>query len=317
MELSLVLKNSLIEIIANSFNSKEINEIGKMLFKEYDNHALCGTEKNTTLSSRKCANILVDHSLEKNKIKDVIEFLIKINGENFLGKHRNFENIEIFLSELVEMGVFYDSRKGRLVGLKKEPSTLANWGSLKDGKFYDITVMSLDIVNNSIMVKEYGNRKMEKVYYQFRKFINEKIAFYNGRIWNFAGDGGLVAFTFKNHIERGVMCALDIQMSLPLILLDQDYKLNQGLELRIALDTGSMKFSSNTGNIISDTINYAAHLEKKGTQPGFISVSDTVMEKLPPRLACLFKNCEEFEERDAYTAVNRLDQNELMSVAIP
>ncbi len=42
-----------------------------------------------------------------------------------------------------------------------------------------------------------------------------------------------------------------------------------------------MKFCIETGTIVPDVINYAAHLEKASTRPGTISISRAVDEALP------------------------------------
>jgi class 3 adenylate cyclase len=56
-----------------------------------------------------------------------------------------------------------------------------------------------------------------------------------------------------------------------------------------------------TGRIVSDVINYAAHLEKKGTPPGALSVSDAVYARLPSRMQAPFTSKRQFEGRTAYS----------------
>jgi len=62
--------------------------------------------------------------------------------------------------------IWFFSPPGLLGGIK-----MVNWGILKDGKIYNITVMSLDIVGNSRLVKKYGTKIMEKVYFRLRSFV--------------------------------------------------------------------------------------------------------------------------------------------------
>ena len=68
------------------------------------------------------------------------------------------------------------------------------------------------------------------------------------------------------------------------------------------MDTGKIKFSNETGTIVSETINYAAHLEKSFTLPGSISISDKLRDSLPEELRHLFINSGEFEQRTAYVS---------------
>jgi hypothetical protein len=69
------------------------------------------------------------------------------------------------------------------------------------------------------------------------------------------------------------------------------------------MDAGSVKFACDTGRIVSDVVNYAAHLEKKGTSPCGMSISDAVYAGLPPRLRKLFPTKQPFEGRTAWSLV--------------
>lgn len=144
---------------------------------------------------------------------------------------------------------------------------------------------------------------MEKVYFQLKNFLINKLYEYDGRLWSFAGDGGLAAFAFKNHVTRAVLCALDIQTSLPIFNIRPEFNISDALELRIGIDTGKIKFLSNTGNIVSDVINFAAHLEKYNTEPGQISVSDTVIKQLNKKIVRLFPRKSIFEDKIVFSTL--------------
>ncbi|MCA1806611.1 MAG: hypothetical protein LC687_01930, partial [Actinobacteria bacterium] len=73
------------------------------------------------------------------------------------------------------------------------------------------------------------------------------------------------------------------------------------------MDTGKLQFASDTGTIVSEVINFAAHLEKQATKGGQISVSDTVCGALPVRLASGLDEEDTFEGRAIYRTSARLD----------
>jgi class 3 adenylate cyclase len=81
---------------------------------------------------------------------------------------------------------------------------------------------------------------------------------------------------------------------------DPDNPISDKIQVRIALDTGKIKYSEDTGRIVSDTINFAAHLEKQATPADGISVSEDSREQLPDNLKTIFWNEEEFEGRAVY-----------------
>jgi class 3 adenylate cyclase len=301
------LKNHHIELLALNFRPDEINEMGRLLFKKYDSHSLSGIETHFTLSPRKCASVLVDQCIEFDKVDKLIELVASLDEQTIMGRQIKVDGLEEFLKNLTQTGMVYDFQRRRLTKVRSDFGKLLNWGALKDGKRYVITVMSIDVVENSRLVREYGNRVMERLYLSLRKFLEKQIARYDGRIWNFAGDGGIAAFAFRMHPDRAVLCALEIQRTVPLFNLQSVIPAEEHFSLRIALDTGSIKFLSDTGSIVSETINYASHLEKQFTSPGSVTISGTLQNELNPRIAAVFECAGEFEGQTAYCTSNRLD----------
>jgi hypothetical protein len=144
---------------------------------------------------------------------------------------------------------------------------LLNWGALRDGHEYPVVIASVDICQNSELVKRHTTKVMERVYYRLWAFLKTKLDHWEGRIWNWAGDGGIFAFRGEQGVTNAVSCCLEILATLPVFNIQPDKGIADEICLRIGLDFGPVKFAADTGRIVSDVINYAAHLEKKGTKP--------------------------------------------------
>lgn len=301
--IDLSLLNETTEILATNFKADEIEELGKIIFKHYNGHKAAGVKNHITMSPGKCAYTLVQFINDNKKTFQLIKLLIEMDDSSLNGRSKTIEGLEAYLNKLARSSIYYDFRKRKLHHSKKDAHEMINWGILKEGKIYGITVMSLDIVGNSRLVKKYGAITMEKVYFRLRSFIEQKVLDYEGRIWNFAGDGGLIAFTFKKHITRAVLCALDIKATLPIFNISPDISINDDIVLRLALDTGKIKFSYDTGHIVSDVINYAAHLEKSGTLPGEISISENVKKELSTKVSKVFSDMGLFENIAYYSTI--------------
>ena len=203
------------------------------------------------------------------------------------------------MNALAKRGFVYDYKKRKVKRINEDVDELPNWGVLRAGKSYEMTIASIDIVGNSELINKNGLKKAEKLYFQFWNFLRRVLAVYEGRIWHWAGDGGILAFTFKNHPIRAVMFAMEIQHLLPVFNMDPDRPILDELVLRVGIDTGKIKFDDDTGKIVSDTINYAAHLEKSFTKPGCISISDKVLKLLPEEMRSYFSKSSKFEGRNA------------------
>ncbi len=298
--LDISLQQEVIEILSAAFKADEINEIGVILFKKFDLHQISETRSIETLSSRRAAGILMDYCIEKHKEIILLEFLIQMNDTVFLGHTVNLEGLESFFLKFSQIGYSYNPAKRKIVHGKEDPMDQKNWGALKEGKSYGMTILSLDIVENSRLVKKYGTGKMKKLYASLWIFLRERLSVYNGRIWTWAGDGGLVAFAMKNHLIHGVKFAMEIQNLMILFNYDPSYPLKEPIKLRIGIDTGKILFSFSTGQIVSEVINCAAHLEKGICQPGLIAVSSRVYGEMGKGYSEFFKAYGDFEGDESY-----------------
>ena len=301
--IDLSLLNETTEILTRNFSPIEIEDLGRIIYSGYDGHKSAGVKNHITLSGKKAATALVQFMNLNKKTLQLIKLIIEMDDSTLNGKVKTIEGLEAFMNKLAKSEIYYDFKKRKLHHSKKDTSEMLNWGYLRDEKIYNMTIMSLDIVGNSKLVKKYGTRTIEKVYYRLRSFVDKKVLDYEGRIWGFAGDGGLIAFTAKGHVTRAVLCALDIRASLSVFNIHPDLPIKEDITLRLALDTGNIKFSFDTGHIISDVINYAAHLEKLGTLPGEISISENIQKDLSPKLARVFSDKNIFENVNSYSTV--------------
>ena len=75
----------------------------------------------------------------------------------------------------------------------------------------------------------------------------------------------------------------------------------------LGVDSGKVRFYSDTGRIVSDVINYAAHLEKAATEAGRISLSERTREKTDAKILTIFDEAGAFEGFPYVTTASRLD----------
>ena len=301
------LKNLLIETISSCLKPTEAAEIGRMLSKKFDLHSLADKTVNMTIGARPAATILVEHMENTNKTADLIKVLAELDNNLILGKTLQLDGYDYFLQQFTQSGYFYDFRKRKVLPIKNDSSELPNWGSLKDGKTYPVTIISVDIVGNSELVKKNGTKLMKKVYTNLWNFLKQHLAHTDGRIWSWAGDGGILAFAFKNQLERAVRFAVEVQRTITLFNMDTSNPVEDDIELRLGIHTGKITYHSDSGQIISEVINLAAHLEKQKTVPGSISLTADVYKGVSPKLQTIFANIGEFEGTVCYQC-QRLDQ---------
>ena len=296
------LVKDLVELYGKSLSFNDIQSVGGYLFKNrsYSLHGAAGVDQKVSISPLNAARILVEESEKSGKLKDLFAFTFELDGSPLNSKTVELPGLENLLYRLSRTGTYYDFAKRKFVDVEDQYKLL-NWGALRDGREYPFTIASIDICQNSELVKKHKTKVMEKVYYRFWEFLKKKLDHWEGRTWNWAGDGGLCAFRGEEGIPRAVSCALEIMATLPVFNIQPDKGIKDEIQLRIGMDFGPVKFFADTGRIVSDVINYAAHLEKKGTQPRAISVSNLVHERLSAPMKMVFSEKRQFEGRDSYS----------------
>lgn len=307
MVLEPALRNDLVELIAANFKTDEVNELGGLILGSFNSNEAAGTKNHISLSSRKSAKLLVDRCENGGQVPALLKLVVEVDDGIVHGRSVRVEGLENFLGKLLRAGIRYDYKTRRIINSCREPGELVNWGCLKEGRVYEAAVVSLDIAESSSLLRKYGLKKMERLYFNLWGFLRDKLAATDGRIWSWAGDGGILAFALKEGARRAVRFAIEIQTSIPVFNLTSSTDWPTDISLRLGIDTGKVRFMADTGKILSDVINYAAHLEKKATPPGCISISRAVYNMLPRRLAQLFHYGGIFEDRDHFTTLRRLD----------
>ncbi len=294
------LLKDLVEMYGKNLTFTDIQTVGSYLFKnrDYSIHAVGGMDPKRSVSPLNAARILVEDVESKDRLRDLFAFTFELDGAPLNSKVVKLDGVENLLYRLSRTGRYYDFDRRRFVE-EEDHTRLLNWGALRDGREYPFTIASVDICDNSGLVRKYKPKIMEKVYYRLWEFLKTKLDHWEGRTWNWAGDGGILAFRGDKSPTQAVSCCLEILATLPVFNIQPDREIKDEIHLRIGLDFGPVKFFSDTGRIVSDVINYAAHLEKKGTKPRALSVSEAVHARLSPPMQQMFPRQQKFEGRTA------------------
>ena len=296
------LATDLAEMLGRSLTFNDIEAVGGRIFGCYNTHRLENVAASMSVSPLTAARRLMAECEKHGKVCELIAFVAQLDGNLLNGRTVELLNLESFLYRLSLTGRYFDYHKRKLVAVAADRSLMPSWGALRDGKEYPIVVVSVDICGNSRLVKKHSPRVMEKVYYALWDYLRQRLAPCDGRIWSWAGDGGILAFRYQKDTSPAVLCCLEILLSLPAFNL-RNKPIKDDVVLRIGMDAGSVKFMTDTGRIVSEVVNYAAHLEKKGTEPWGLSVSDAVYGGLTPAIKRLFCAKQQFEGRAAWSLV--------------
>ncbi len=294
------VKGILIDILSKHFSTEEIDNLGKEIFQKFNAHLLSGQPFGTVLKPEVAAKTIVEYSIKQEKIKELVEFVIRIGLGKKIGicaGEINKESLDELLKVLSSFGFHFASSRGILEFTNEQD----NWGYLEENKEYYFSYMSIDIVGNSQIQNKYEKDKIQDVYTRLYKLIKVVIELYNGKVWNWAGDGGIAAFYLNPIEESAVLAGIKIFLELFLFNLNEERnKFDEPIQLRIGIHSGKSIYKENKGLILSDAINFTAHLEKYFTEPNHISISKEIYDGLNPRLQLIFKRKGTFENKECF-----------------
>lgn len=294
-------------LIATNYSPEEIDLIGCQLEPRFNSHFHSGEPFGITLRPAQAAKSLVTYFQKKGMLDKLIPVLIRTENDiSIIDRTLKLEGLNDFLQKLSNAGLAYDSGSNTIIEARREDD-LVSWGYLKEGETYDFAFLSVDIVGNSEIQKKYPKEDIELVYSNLLSFLQSNITKYKGKIWSWAGDGGLVAFHLGNPSRDSVRCAVNIYLGMVLFNLSpKQNKFKEPIRLRIASHEGAASYREDKGKILSEAINYVAHLEKKGTPTNGIAISSSVYNLLDPRLKQIFiRDDKPFENIIVY----RVDMN--------
>jgi class 3 adenylate cyclase len=297
----LTITKDLTELIGKNLTFPDIESIGEYIFRKYSTHSLENVNENISISPLNAAKWLVQKCQEENRLEDLFCFIIGLDGTLLNGKRVSIIGMEHLLYRLTNTGIYFDFNKRKLVSYNNDKKLLKNWGSLKDGREYSMTIASIDICDNSSLVKKYKNSIMEEVYYYLWEFIRKICELFDGRIWSRSGDGSIIAFRNDEKMISGVACCMELLFSLPVFNTLPLKKIPDEINIRLGVDSGMVKYYDNTGNIVSDVINYASKLEKTATCPNGLSISEDVYNHISPAMQKMFQSKKKFGGKTAYT----------------
>jgi class 3 adenylate cyclase len=179
----------------------------------------------------------------------------------------------------------------------------------------EFAFVRVDVIGHSRISRENPSSTVDRILSDFEHHVESIAAAHKGRIWNWAGDGGLIVFYEGRQTEK-VGDALTAARTLLDSLGEFNYEHpfdqpEHSLRLRIAIHCGTARYRSSTGRIHSAAINYVAHLEHERTHPNSISISEPVYRELSRGARQQFVSAGTFEDVPIYTTAVEKGQDSL------
>ncbi|MCK5671883.1 MAG: hypothetical protein KAH95_00825 [Spirochaetales bacterium] len=204
----------------------------------------------------------------------------------------NFYSIESVEEILSETPVFQDM-----------PTMLSghNWDKIQVGNEYTFCMLHIEIDILPEWAIKSGKAHIEDVMNSFYHHLNKILTPLNGRMWMKTDFGGLVLFPYDGSCTPIIIECIKLVMNRT-IFSAEEYTYNTFLTYKLAMDIGNTKYltSGNTGNIISDSVNFIFHFGKQYAEKNNFYLTGRIHEDIPPGLMDIFCPVDRFHDRSIY-----------------
>jgi hypothetical protein len=238
------------------------------------------------ISNQNAAQRIVADLIEDGFFIDFVETLIRINTGGLMGRAYALKGLNDVVTGLIQEGYSYDEATGQFFENQRERIS-QNWGRLKDGDEQRMTILRLDIVGNSSLVKQNSGDHIEKAYTDLRAIVSKSVISRLGRLWSWEGDGALAAFMFGKKEQAAVFCGMDILHEL-FFYNRLKNPLNKPIKVRIGVHVGMIRYHDNViERLKNETIKQALTLEAEASADS-MGLSHNLFISLEPSILDLF-----------------------------
>ena len=258
----------------------------RLVNPKYNIYQRMGLTEAMPIPNETAAERIVMDMIKDGLFVDFVETLIRIDTDGYMGRRYTLWGLKNVVTGLLNEGYSYDKVSGQFFENQQERIS-PNWGRLLEGDERKMTTLRLDIVGNSVLVKNNPRSKIEKTYDEVRQIVNTAVTSRNGRLWSWEGDGALAVFLF-GAIEKMAVCA-GMEILHELFFFNRlRNTLDSPVNVRMGISIGQLRYSgSETERLKNDTVKQTIALEGMAS-PNAISASYNIYMNMDSEILGLF-----------------------------
>ncbi len=287
MQISRHLANMCARALIESMDVRDMRHLAKRIIPGYDLQKRSGFPESFAIPSIDAAKQIVGDIISENLFLQLIQNLIHMNQEGFMGRKIRISYLNDILKEIYNNGFIFDSDNQMFIENSRIQKT-RNWGALQIGTEYSLAFLAIDIIGNTKVVQNYSKEIVETTYTELKYIVQNAIDRRDGRFWMWEGDGGVIAFFFGNKNNNAVLSALEIYNNL--FLYNRTIcKLTEPLRIRISVHSGICEYTEQNDTFKKlEVMKTIGEMEKKYSKPESICISYPVRMMLDGFIADQF-----------------------------
>ena len=241
------LRNVCVRALSESMETRTMVHFTKEILPDYNIHARTGIPESLAIPNVEVARQIVKDIIDANRFLSFVSLLIRAQEDGYMGRKYSIAYLRDIVKGAYELGFIYD-KINKLFVEDQNVRYTRNWGVLRFGVEYTMAFLAIDIVGNTGLVRKYPEKQVQEAYNDLRKLILSVTFKRNGRLWDWEGDGGLVAFFFGNKHMSAALCAMEILHELFLYNMTE-CRLDEPLQIRIGVHAGPCEYTDNNEDL--------------------------------------------------------------------
>jgi len=294
-----------------TFSVTDMARFAKMAYPDYDIYEKSGFPKGIPIPPQDAASRIVDDMLQGGYYLDFVELLLRIDSQGYMGHRYKMTGLDEVFGGVIEAGFSYDKITGQFFEDQQKRIT-KNWSRLLKGEERTMAVLRMDIVGNSILVKENPKDQIEKAYNGLRKIVTQSIVSRLGRLWSWEGDGALGAFMLGSYSRMAILAGIEILNEM-FFYNRLSNPLNSEIKIRLSVHSGTIVYSDNEVDYLkADTVKKAIALESKAAIPNSVVISESLAVTQDQALLNIFSDQKiTSAEKYRFYQLNQINVNQI------
>jgi hypothetical protein len=268
------------KILSESLTPDMLARVARdVMAEDYDLRGRASVPRNFPLSGQVAASALVDDAVAEGRFLHLAERLARLDHEGFMGRAWRITNLREIFRGIEAEGYLWDEDSEHFMEdprIRRTP----NWGRLVEGEENRFSLLRVDVVRNSQLVRTHGEAAARDAYDDLRVILARCVEHRSGRIWSWEGDGALAAFLFGHSTTGAVLAGMALLHELFMYDRVQN-NLGEPLRVRAAVHTGPVRWHPDVGEIArQETVLEIMEAEARWTPPSCLSVTPAVAPTL-------------------------------------
>ena len=192
------LAQALKRCLYESLDAGMIERVAQAVLPDYDLRGRTGFPPNIPVQAQTAASRVVDDCASEERFLHLVEALARLDREGFMGRPFRIVGLRELSKAIGAEGYAWDRETSRFMEDPRVRRT-PDWGRLAPGEDLRFSLLRVDVVKNSRIVRKHGESAASGVYEELRGMLARSAERRSGRVWAWEGDGGLAAFVDAEH----------------------------------------------------------------------------------------------------------------------